>query len=202
MTTDFWEIVSNRRSIRQYKPEEVPNSVLMRVIEVGAYAPSAHNKQPWHFVVVKSPTIKKRLVQKMADKYNDDLISNHVPDPDRAKRINRSLRLLGQAPVIVIAYLIHGIDEASGRYDTDASNENIMDIQSVAVSIGYLLLAATANGLGACWYSAPLFCPEVVNTEVKVHADWRPQALITLGYPDESPAPRGKKTFEEMVTYV
>ena len=60
-----------------------------------------------------------------------------------------------------------------------------MAAQSTALAAQNLLLAAHDAGLGACWMCAPLFCPDVVSTQLDLPADWEPQALLTLGYPDE-----------------
>jgi F420 biosynthesis protein FbiB-like protein len=61
--------------------------------------------------------------------------------------------------------------------------ERLMAVQSTAMAVQNLLLAATAHGLGACWMCAPLFCPEIVRAALDLPADWEPQALVTLGHP-------------------
>ena len=53
------------------------------------------------------------------------------------------------------------------------------------MAVQNLLLAAHAMGLGACWRCAPLFCGETVIDTLKLPQHWHPQALVTLGYPDE-----------------
>jgi nitroreductase len=64
-----------------------------------------------------------------------------------------------------------------------------MATQSLALAGQNLLLAAHAEGLGACWLCAPLFCPEVVRAALGLPEDWEPQAFISLGWPDEGPQP-------------
>jgi F420 biosynthesis protein FbiB-like protein len=63
--------------------------------------------------------------------------------------------------------------------------ERLMAVQSTALAVQNLLLAAHAEGLGACWMCAPLFCPDVVSAQLNLPEDWEPQALITIGYPAE-----------------
>ena len=65
-------------------------------------------------------------------------------------------------------------------------HEWTMAVQSAAMAGQNLLIAAHAEGLGACWMCAPLFCPDVVSDTLALPEDWQPQALITLGYPAES----------------
>ena len=55
------DIIMSRRSVRKYKPKMVPGEVLKRILEAGRYAPSAANKQPWHFIVVTDSEIKDEL---------------------------------------------------------------------------------------------------------------------------------------------
>ena len=63
-----------------------------------------------------------------------------------------------------------------------ADAERLMAIQSTAMAVQNLLLAATAEGLGACWMCAPLFCPDTVRAALALPDGWEPQALVTLGH--------------------
>ena len=69
--------------------------------------------------------------------------------------------------------------------DSRSNAEFLMAVQSTAMAVQNLLLAAHAIGLGACWRCAPLFCAETVIDTLKLPQNWHPQALVTLGYPDE-----------------
>lgn len=59
------DVVLNRRSIRSYEPKEIPKDVLDKILEAGRQAPSAANKQPWHFIVLTDSEIKKELSKGM-----------------------------------------------------------------------------------------------------------------------------------------
>jgi len=63
--------------------------------------------------------------------------------------------------------------------------ERVMAGQSVALAAQNVLLAAFAEGLGACWMCAPLFCPDAVRAVLSLPDDWEAQALLTMGYPAE-----------------
>ena len=58
---DFLELAEKRRSVRAYKPEAVPEPMLQHVLDAGRLAPSACNKQPWRFIVVRSETGRRAL---------------------------------------------------------------------------------------------------------------------------------------------
>ncbi|MEM2972417.1 MAG: nitroreductase family protein [Candidatus Bathyarchaeia archaeon] len=58
---DFFEVVEKRRSIRKFKPKPIPTENLKKILEAGRLAPSAGNRQPWHFIVVRNPETKRAL---------------------------------------------------------------------------------------------------------------------------------------------
>ena len=57
------EAIETRRSVRKFKPEEIPEEDLMKILEAGRLAPSAGNRQPWRFVVVRDAAIRKKLAE-------------------------------------------------------------------------------------------------------------------------------------------
>ena len=58
---DVLEAIRNRRSIRKYISKPVEEDKLQKILEAGRWAPSASNKQPWHFVVIKDESMRKKL---------------------------------------------------------------------------------------------------------------------------------------------
>jgi len=61
--------ILNRRSVRRYKPDLVPTEVLNSILEAGRMAPSASNRQPWHFIVVTDRSLKQKLSQGRWNKF-------------------------------------------------------------------------------------------------------------------------------------
>ncbi|MHB0856527.1 MAG: nitroreductase family protein [Anaerolineae bacterium] len=60
---DTMQAILDRRSVRKYKPEGMPEEHLRQILTAGHQAPSAANRQPWHFVVVTDPAQKQRVAQ-------------------------------------------------------------------------------------------------------------------------------------------
>lgn len=58
---NVFEAIKTRRSVRKYKPQPIPEDHLKQILTAAQLAPSAGNKQPWRFVVVKDPETKKKL---------------------------------------------------------------------------------------------------------------------------------------------
>jgi nitroreductase len=63
------DVVLDRRSIRRYEPKEIPREVLDNILEAGRQAPSAANKQPWHFIVLTDSEIKKELSRGLFNRF-------------------------------------------------------------------------------------------------------------------------------------
>ena len=76
--------------------------------------------------------------------------------------------------------------------------EYIMAVQSVSMAAQNLLLAAHAEGLGACWLCAPLFAKDEVREELNLPEGWDPQGLIILGYPADAGKERPRRPIEEV----
>jgi nitroreductase len=58
---DILEVIKTRRSIRRYKPDPISEEEINRILEAGRWAPSADNSQPWSFIVLRSPEVRKKL---------------------------------------------------------------------------------------------------------------------------------------------
>ena len=57
----FLELLKYRRSIRKFKPDQIPDEYVMKILDAGHYAMSGSNSQPWEFIVVKDPDNKKKI---------------------------------------------------------------------------------------------------------------------------------------------
>jgi F420 biosynthesis protein FbiB-like protein len=193
-----YKIIRDRRSVRKYLPKGVSDNLLKRVLDAARWAPSAHNAQPWRFIVVKDTSIKWRLAEAMASEWNKDLYKEGVPLPNRQRLVKNSIEKFTQAPVIIVAFLtMEDMDKYPDKRRQKVEYD--MAVQSVAAAIQNMLLVAYAEGLGACWFCAPMFCPEIVREVLKVPKNVKPQALITLGYPAERPKIPPRKPIEALV---
>jgi len=79
--------------------------------------------------------------------------------------------------------------------------ERLMAVQSVAMAGENLLLAAAAEGWGACWMCAPLFAGEEARRALDLPAAWEPQGLVLLGQAAEAPRPRGRINLEDVTAW-
>lgn len=197
MTEALETLLRTRRTVRRYRPDPVPEPLLLRLIEAATWAPSAHNRQPWRFVVPNA-TEKQRLAHAMARRLRAVRAADGDAAEDIARDADRSIARITGAPAVVLVCLT--LAEMDLYPDAErAAAERAMAIQSTAMAVQNLMLAAHAHGLGAAWMCAPLFCPDVVRGVLALPVDFEPQALIALGWPAGTPRPRGRKPVEEIL---
>jgi F420 biosynthesis protein FbiB-like protein len=172
-------------------------TLIERLLTAATWAPSAHNRQPWRFAVIEDDDKRERLADAMNAVLRADLSDDGLSPVQIEALADRRRTRLTRAPVLILMSLtLADMHEYPDQKRTRA--ERTMAIQSLALAGQNLLLAAHAEGLGACWLCAPLFCPDVVRTTLDLPPDWEPQALISLGWPTESP----KKEREKLASRV
>lgn len=174
------DLIKSRRSVRRYTAESIPEETILRLLEAGSWAPSAHNRQPWRFAVLTGPVDKEHLARTMGTRLRADR-SADGDDPDDIERdVARSFARLTGAPVLIVVCL--SLVDMDRYPDARRShNEWVMAVQSTAMAAQNILLQAQAEGLVACWVCAPLFVPDLVRQSLELPEDWEPLGLITLG---------------------
>ncbi|MEO0072655.1 MAG: nitroreductase family protein [candidate division WOR-3 bacterium] len=166
---EFYEVIKKRRSIRAYKPDQIPDEVLARILEAARLAPSAKNIQPWKFIVIKDQQLKEKLVAAC-----------------------RNQTFIAQAPVVICAVALKNI--AFGRMGGYWNSYPV----DVAIALEHIVLAAANEGLGTCWIGA--YDEQAVKELLKIPDNVQVIALTPLGYPEEIPEPRPRKTLSEIVS--
>jgi F420 biosynthesis protein FbiB-like protein len=192
--------LESRRSVRRFRRQDIPRPVLERILRTACTAPSAHNRQPWRFAVVASGERRMSLAQAMAAEFRRDLQADGWTAAEAESRAARAVDRLGEAPAaIILCSTLAGMDAYPEARRQEA--ERIMALQSVSLAGGQLLLAAHAEGLGACWMCGPLFAPQAVRAALDLPDDWEPQAVIVLGWPDDEPAAPDRRPLEDVTLW-
>ncbi len=122
---EFYEVIKKRKSVRKYNSKKVPDDVLNRILEAGRIAPSAKNIQPWKFVVVRDPALKKQIAE-----------------------ASRGQMFMADADVIICGCALEKI--AWGRMGGYMSSFAV----DLAIAMDHMILAAANEGLGTCWIGA------------------------------------------------
>jgi F420 biosynthesis protein FbiB-like protein len=193
----FHALIRGRRSVRRYQSEPLPEAMLQRVLEAATWAPSAHNSQPWRFVVLTEQASREALATRMGDLLRAARTADGDDPGDIEGDVSRSYsRIAGAAVAVVVFLTMEDMDIYPDARRARA--EELMAVQGAAMATQNLLLAAHSEGLGACWMCAPLFCQEEVGAALGVPGHWQAQALITLGYPASKGKPASRRPLQEV----
>jgi len=195
------EAIAQRRSIRKFKSDPIDDEVIRELLEAARLAPSGCNSQPWRFKIVRDTETKQQL-QKLA--FDQKFVS--------------------QAPVVlvvcvdVLGYLegrVSGVQDMGeiGAFTGDICEvlnkatqaKSKMGIEAIsasvafnaAIAIEHIALRALDFGLGTCWM-------RLINEKaIRELFGWEnhitPLALLPIGHPDETPAPRKRRPLDELI---
>jgi F420 biosynthesis protein FbiB-like protein len=187
-----------RRSIRRFKPDPVPDSVIQNILTTATFAPSAHNRQPWRFVVVTDSSVKAKLADAMAMDFERDLTRDGLPPEKIQSQIKRSKERITSAPVAILLCL--DMSEMDSYIDEKRNQaEYMMAVQSTAAAGLQLLLAAHVEGLGGVWACWPLFAQETIQKTLNLPESWEPQGMFFVGYPMDIPEVRERKSLQDVM---
>src|SRR5512138_3577939 len=99
---DLHSFLRSRRSIRRFTPQPVPDEAVERILATAVCAPSAHNRQPWRFCVLKSAEAKSRLADAMAADFRRDLERDNLAAAEVAARVESSRSRITSAPLVIV----------------------------------------------------------------------------------------------------
>ena len=167
------DAIKNRRSVREFKDQDIPESAIDVLIEAIRWAPSAGNLQSRQFYFVFNEAIRNKLAQ---TGLRHDFVSFIV-----------------RAPLVVVGCADLRIAPRYKERGTD-----LYCIQDTAVSVQNLMLAAQDLGLGTCWVGA--FKEEEVKKILEMPDYLRPVVLVPVGYPAKTSKAPDRRPKADCVT--
>ncbi|MGA8548374.1 MAG: coenzyme F420-0:L-glutamate ligase [Mycobacterium sp.] len=172
-----------RRSVRQFAEEPVPPQLIEAAVAEALTAPAPHHTRPVRFVWLQTPAVRRRLLDRMRDKWRSDLSGDGKPADAVARRVARG-QILYDAPEVVIPMLVpDGAHDYSDAARNDA--EHTMFTVAVGAAVQALLVALAVRGVGSCWIGSTIFAADLVRDELGLAPDWEPLGAIAIGYPLE-----------------
>lgn len=187
------EAIAARRSIRKFKPDPVPEEALRAILTAGIQAPSGKNRQPWKFVVVQGEQ-RAEMMRRMREG-----IAGFRTRGEETGSAEWTARVMDQAPVTVFVFNPHGIHPWL-EHTIEDNFDDLVNVQSVGAAIQNMCLAALDLGLGSLWICDVFYAEEQLLPWLG--EDCQLVAAVSFGTPDESPAARGRKPFEEVVRWM
>ena len=194
----FFQKVSSRRSVRDFSRDDFPIDIIKNCIKSASTAPSGANKQPWHFVIVKDPIIKRKI-RKAAEIEEKEFYGGRAPkewlDDLNQFGTDWNKPFLEEAPYLIVVF--------SKKFDINDDGTNTKNYyvsESVGIASGLLLTALHNAGLVTLTHTpSPMaFLSDILN---RPPSD-KPYLIIPVGFPSENAEVPNikKKTFKEICT--
>lgn len=174
------KVIEDRRSVRKYKNKEIDDDIILKVLDSARMAPSGSNTQPWNFIIIKSEEMKNKIV-----------------------KVDHNQKWMLQAPVFIVC-----VADIKCRIEENTNvilNENSelpelkLIIRDTAIAIEHILLQAEELGLCTCWTG--WFSQEDIREVLNIPGDKYVCGVVTMGYGDESPKKRPRRSLDEILRY-
>ncbi len=196
----FRDEIGKRRTVREFATDDVPQDVIDAAIQAAASAPSGANKQPWRFVVVRDPEVKRQIREAAEAEEKEFYERRATPEwlADLAP-LGTDWRkpFLETAPALIAVFRLD-YERALLADGTERHNKNYYVQESVGIAVGFLLVALHAAGLATLTHTpSPMaFLARILGRP----PEERPFVLIPVGYPtpDARVPDLTKKTLDEV----
>jgi len=178
---EFLELCNRRRTVRQFSPKPVPRELLEMLIRTAGTAPSGANKQPWRFIIITDPEVKRkiRIAAEREEKENyEHRMGQEWLSDLAALGTDWHKEFLEVAPALIAVFSIE-YEREGGRV-----RKNYYVKESVGLAVGFLIAAIHNAGLVSLTHTpSPMhFLQEILNRPTNE----RPFVLIPVGYPPEN----------------
>ena len=176
------QVIEERRSIRNFKNENISKEVVEDILNCGRLAPSAKNRQNWYFVVLKN-TLKEKVADLMIEytKSNDG-------KPNFPNSIENTANVIKQAPILVL--ILRKKDD----------NWIVSDNLSIGACIENMCLRATDLGFGSWWIRDIVYVADDIAVLLG-HEDMELNCAVSLGIPNGIPKPKPKKELKDIMEW-
>ncbi len=166
------DVLKERRSIRKYEKLIVSKNLVSQLLEAAEMSPSAGNLRARRYIIVTKPEVRKALAMAAYGQSQ-----------------------AGMAPLLIV--VCADIERSSRRYGDRGSLYSIQDATAATMC---LLLKVQDLGLGACWMGA--FDDDIIREVLGLQNNLLPVALISVGWPAESPTAPQKRRMDEVVRWI
>jgi len=176
----LYEAVFQRRDIREFLPDPIPDEVLARVLVAAHHAGSVGFTQPWNFVIVKD--LNRRRQIKRVFEEEREVNASQFNDDRRAKFLSLKLEGILEAPLNLI------VTCERGRFGPAVLGKTALEdveIYSTCLAVQNLWLSARAEGLGVGWVS--ILRNDAIRKIFRIPESILPIAYLCMGYVDAFP---------------
>lgn len=176
--TPFQNLVTQRRSIRRYLGQPVEREKILTCIDAARLAPSAENVQPWRFLIIDEPEIKKD--------FSREVFSG----------IYFISRFAAKAPVLIL--ILARLDIIANRIGKQIQNIHFYLID-IGIAGEHIVLQAEELGLGTCWIG--WFNARKTRKFFNIPRKYKIVSMISLGYYDRKPSKQKKRRILDEIVW-
>jgi nitroreductase len=188
------DLVTKRRSVRQFKSDPVPDEYIAKIIEVARWAPSGFHTQPWEFVVIRDEAVKSKIIA---------VLEEHAPPIEGPEKKGVQRSSFRDAPVFILA--LCDWRAKVGLPFSPRTNEEAAPLyqSSMANAFLYMHLAAASLGLASQWYTATSrpSAERAIKEIIGIPEAFSIYDMMVLGYPAAPPGPKIVRELTDMVHY-
>lgn len=188
--TEVLNVIKERRSVRVFRPDAVPDEHLELILDAARCAPTANNNQPWYFLIVRERDNLERLKSRLERWIRQRIEAVEADSEVRAERLEGAIAYLAgilAAPLLVFIFVDTSEFPELVAYDGALAAQNLM-------------LAARTLGYGTC-FQTTFFPEDVVRRHFGVPEKFRLICAVPVGRPVEWPSAPPKKPLAELVRY-
>ncbi len=197
----FYENLKRRRTVRDFSSREIPDGIIERCLLTAGLAPSGANMQPWHFVVVRDPAVKREIRMAAEEEeraFYEGRASSEWLEALAPLGTDWRKPFLEDAPALIaIMQQRYGVTESGKRI------KHYYPAESVGLATGFLLAALHNVGLVSLTHTpSPM---RFLNRILRRPASERPFVLLVVGYPASADVPVpdiGRKALDEIMTTI
>lgn len=190
--SNFWNVIQNRRSVRKFKSDSIPDKDILRIIDAARMAPTSGNQQPWKFMIIKDENrikqLKEACIKEYLDRFDQSNNNKETKEQYTEKVSKRLTEGYFSAPAFIIV-----LTDNNSTYPT----YNHWDGPLAA---GYLLLAAKALGYGTVFITDAI-SEQVTKDVLKIPDSYTRVCITPLGIPVEWPKTPSKKDISEFIVW-
>ena len=192
----MYNLIFKRRSVRFFKDTDISKVDMREILRAGMWAPSAKNRQPWKFIVVKGQSKKTALaLMEKGIERSEKGEGVLAGEPELFTNARFTLQCMKQAPVLVF------IVNPQGRPLTDnwtaaEKIHELSDVQAIGAAAENMALQATSMGIGSLWIGNIFFAYDELH-------DWLGEGemvmAMSFGYPNHNPCPLARKSEDDVI---
>lgn len=182
---EVYEAIRGRRNVHKFKAEKVPEDKLKRVLEAGLLSTSAHNEQPWEFIVITEEEALKKLAQYKYDHNMQGLLSSNVPKDEAEKLAGTQRDAFNNSTPVALIY----------------NKDKALPVESCWSCITTVWLAACAEGLGMSPAYFGLHAQGPLKEILGIPEGYDIAAILRFGVPEIIPDAKPRKSLEECLHF-